>query len=64
MPTPEVRKIGKGQKGLSLNAVKIKSKRRPEQVQHIKKKNTINVVFHENNLQNGTQKEQPLNTSR
>lgn len=37
----------------------IKSKRRPEQVQKKRKKNnnTINAVIHENDLQNGTQKE-------
>lgn len=51
MLTPELRTVGKG-----IYAAEIKSKRRPEQVQK-KRKNTINAVIHENNLQNGTQKE-------
>lgn len=50
MPTPELRTVGKG---MRLNAAEVKSKRKTR----TKRKNTVNAVIHENDLQNGTEKE-------
>lgn len=50
MSTPELRTVGKG---MRLNAAEIKSKRKTR----TKRKNTVNAVIHENDLQNGTEKE-------
>lgn len=55
MPSPELRTVGKRDK-CGWNKIKTQARTSPKKEEK-KKNNTINAVIHENDLQNGTQKE-------